>query len=293
MIGRRDLLKVTGGLVAAQALVPAPAMARALFREVPSLDPVTTAMRMRGSADGALTMSYLDAVREIMLDGEITPFCKLQAFVVARYVPVGDVFEAQIIEVAYYTDFETNEQLTSFKFPGQTEAVSVPKYRTGPIKVRFANTLDEWEDVNPGKAGEASANFAPRSRVRLQRSVKTPTIEGDKLFIRTNEYGRAYVNGAKSPSVFYREWIIYEAETSDIYASDAPSIPATYSYSAMSSFRPWMKLEGRTGHTAENGRGRKIWSPAELPPEIYSLVEKHDPDLLKEPEAALSRTLAR
>lgn len=293
MIARRNLLLGTGGLLAAQAIAPLAANARGFSREVHSLDPVTTAMRLRGSADGALTMSYLDAVREIMLDGEIMPFCQLQAFVLARYVPVGDMFEAQVLEVAYYTDPQTNEQLTSFNFPGSTEAVTVPKYRTGPIKVRFANTLDEWEEVNPGNAGEASADFAPRSRVRLQRSVDTPKIENDKLLIRTNEYGRAYVGDSQKPAVFYREWIVYEAQADDVFGSTAPNIPAQYSYTAMSSWRPWMKMDGRNGHTTSNGRGRKIWTPAELPPELYALVEEHDPDLLDDPIAALAKVATR
>ncbi|WP_394730089.1 DUF1838 family protein [Altererythrobacter sp. GH1-8] len=260
---------------------------------VTTLDPLSTVMRMRGSADGALTMSYLDAVREIVVDGDIVPFCDLKAFVVARYVPVGSLFEAQILEVAYYVDRKTGKQIESFQFPGQSEPVAVPKYRTGPLTVRFANQLDEWETVTPGNPGEASADFAPPSRVRLQRSVETPWVSREKLLVRTNEYGRAYTSGSSKPAVFYREWMIYEALAEDIFSTQSPNIPAEYSYTAISSWRPWMKMDQVSGHTTSNGRGRKIFSPAELPHDIRQLVMQHDPDILDDPAGALSKLATR
>jgi hypothetical protein len=262
-------------------------------KELSSLDPLTTVMRLRGSADGALSMSYLQAVRELVVDGEVMPFCSLNAFVLARYVPKGALYEAQILEVTYYLDPQTGALLDQFKFPGAQAPVRVPKYRTGPITVRFAQGLDEWEQVNPGNKGEASADFAPPSSVRLQRSVGQPWLDGNRLFIRSDEYGRAYVDKAKAPAVFYREWIVWRGDVNTILTSDAPSLPSEYSYAAMSSWRPWMKMGNTNGHTVSNGRGRKIAALEELPEGFYALLKEHDPDVLEDPEKALAGVATR
>lgn len=297
MITRRPF--IAGGLAAAgnllSASVPARAMAKTPHygKDFQSLDPLTTVMRLRGSADGALTMSYLQAVRELVVDGEVIPFCSLNAFVLARYVPVGDTYEAQILEVTYYLDPQTGTLLDQFTFPGAQAAVRVPKYRTGPITVRFAQGLDEWEEVNPGNKGEASADFAPPSSVRLQRSVSQPWLDGDRLFIRSNEYGRAYVDKAKPPAVFYREWIVWRGDLQTIVTSDAASLPSEYSYAAMSSWRPWMKMGNANGHTVSNGRGRKIAALEELPEGLHGLLKEHDPDVLADPESALAGVATR
>lgn len=258
-----------------------------------ALNPLETVMRLRGSADGALTLAYLDAVRELVIEGDIIPFCNLKALIVARYVPRGAMFEAQVLECAYYIDPNTGEPHEQFRFPGAAEAVKVPKYRTGPITVRFSKSLDEWEDVNPGNAGEASADFAPPSSVRLQRSVSAPWSDGPTLLIRSNEYGRAYTDRAKPPAVFYREWIIWRGNVDQALNSDAPNLPSEYSYSALSSWRPWMKMGNTPGNTAENGRGKKIASVDDLPEDLKRLVAQNDPDVLDNPAAALANTATR
>lgn len=297
MMTRRPF--ITGGLAAAGSVLSgslsAQAMAKApdYGKDFQSLDPLTTVMRLRGSADGALTMSYLQAVRELVVDGEVIPFCSLNAFVLARYVPVGDLYEAQILEVTYYLDPQTGALLDQFKFPGAQAPVRVPKYRTGPITVRFAQGLDEWEQVNPGNTGEASADFAPPSSVRLQRNVGEPWLDGNRLFIRSNEYGRAYVDKAKPPAVFYREWIVWRGDLQTVLTSDAPSLPSEYSYAAMSSWRPWMKMGNTNGHTVSNGRGRKISTLEELPKGLHALLKEHDPDVLADPEKALEGVATR
>lgn len=291
-IGRRGLFGAAG----AAAILPAfsaPPQTRSntqLQAELAALDPLETVMRLRGSADGTLTFAYLDAVRELVIEGDIIPFCNLKALIVARYVPKPSGFEAQVLECAYYTDPKTGEPLDKFLFPGQSEPVAVPKYRTGPITVRFAPDLDEWEDINPGNAGEASADFAPPSAVRLQRSVGQPWTDGPTLLIRSNEYGRAYMDRAKPPAVFYREWIIWRGDLEEVLTSDAPNLPSEYSYSALSSWRPWMKMGNTPGNTAENGRGKKVPSIDTLPEDLKQLVAKNDPDVFNDPEAALAAT---
>lgn len=293
--GRRQLIGAAGAAALLPAFAAPPSLAsdKQLRERLAALNPLETVMRLRGSADGALTFAYLDAVRELVIEGDIIPFCNLKALIVARYVPRGDIFEAQVLECAYYTDPETGEPRDTFLFPGSAAPVRVPKYRTGPITVRFAQGLDEWEEVNPGNAGEASADFAPPSSVRLQRSVSRPWTDGPTLLIRSNEYGRAYTDRAKPPAVFYREWIIWRGDVDQVLNSDAPNLPSEYSYSALSSWRPWMKMGNTPGNTAENGRGKKVASLGDLPEDLKLLVAEQDPDVFDNPARALADVAKR
>ena len=49
-----------------------------------------------------------------------------------------------------------------------------------------------------------------------------------------------------------------------------------------------MKMGAIKGHTAENGRGAKVFSMSEWPQSLQSLVERHHPDLLNDPLGALN-----
>jgi hypothetical protein len=244
------------------------------------MDPLTTMMRMRGSVDGRSVAGWLDAERSTVIDGEIVPFCRILAATVSRFQMMGDACEATTLEVAYYLDPETGKVLDKFRFPGSAEAVAVPLYRAGPAKIRFAVDVDYWEENEPTAKGAASTAFAPRSSVHLQRSIGAPRVHEDSVYMRSNEYGRVYPVRDAPPTIFYREWMVWRADAADV-RGDAPSIPADFMYSALSSWRPWMKMGTIKGHTAENGRGAKVASPADFPDELKALILAKDPDVMK------------
>ena len=161
-----------------------------------------------------------------------------------------------------------------------------PGSRAGPQKVRFGVSLDEWEENDP-QQGRVSSNFAPKASVHLQRSVGIPAVDQGSLYIRADEYGRVYPDRAAPPTVFYREWMIWRAAARDVLRGHAASVPADYSYSALSSWRPWMQMGATKGHTAENGRGPKVEAPADFPAELRELIARRDPDVLTNPARAL------
>lgn len=279
MISRRLLM----------ATMPALALPARLGAAVPDdADARLTLMiRMRGSTDDRLCAGWLDAERSTVIDGEIVPFCRILAGTVSRFQRRGDLFEATVLEVAYYLDPKSGEILEKFRFPGAAEAVTVPPYRAGPAKVRYATEIDEWEENNPTAKGAASTSFAPRSSVHLQRNIGAPTIANGSVYMRSNEYGRVYPDRAAPPTIFYREWMIWRAAEQDALRMAAPSIPADFMYSALSSWRPWMKMGATKGHTAENGRGAKVAGPDAFPKALRDLIKASDPDILNDPIGVL------
>jgi hypothetical protein len=280
MIARRTLL---AGL-AVSAAVPRAASAAITMSPAERLE---TMIRMRGDTSGGIVFGWLDAVRSTVIDGDIRPMCRMVAATVSRFERRNDQFEATVLEVAYYLDSRTDALLETFRFPGARQDVKVPVYRTGPVKVRYGIDLSEWEEHTPDQAGQAAAAFAPRSSVHLERSVGVPTIADGSLFLRSDEYGRVYPDKTKPPAVFYREWMIWQARADALLQSRAPSVPATFAYSALSSWRPWMQMGDVKGHTAENGHGAKTDSLEKVPPIIRDLIKSRDPDLLADPARVL------
>lgn len=246
-----------------------------------------TMIRMRGDTSGGIAFAWLDAIRSTVIDGEIRPMCRMVAALLGRFERRDDQFEATILEVAYYLDPATNEVLKTFRFPGSSRDVAVPKYRTGPAKVRYGIDLSEWEEHTPGEPGKATAAFAPKSSVHLERNVGFPTIEGGILSLRSDEYGRVYTDKSKPPTVFYREWMIWHSKADDLLKSRATNVPSTFAYSALSSWRPWMQMGDIKGHTAENGHGAKVDSLEKIPPLLHGLIIAQDPDVLEDPVRAL------
>jgi hypothetical protein len=245
-------------------------------------------IRMRGDTSGKLSFGWLDAMRYVVIDGEITPFCQVLAGTIAtwRELP-GERYEATLIEITHYCDPATGELLDTVKMPGTGRTVKVPPYRFGPTKNRFALSLDETEEFEPSQvAGNATA-FAPKGRYRIQRDVTDPRISGDMLLIRSNEYGRSFLNGSGTPSIFYREWIVWEAPAAAVLDRSRSSVPCRLFYSALSGFRPWMQMGDVKGHTAENGRGGHVARLEDMPEQYLRLTRRIHPDVIENPEAVL------
>ncbi len=279
MIARRTLL---AGL-AASAAVQRPGFAMTMA----PAERLETMIRMRGDTTGRIVFGWLDAVRSTVIDGEIRPMCRMVAATVARFERRNDQFEATVLEVAYYLDPATNAVLKTFRFPGAAQDVTVPVYRTGPVKVRYGIDFSEWEEHTPGEPGKATSAFAPKSSVHLERNVGFPTVEDGSLFLRSDEYGRVYPDKSKPPTVFYREWMIWQARADALLKSNATSVPSTFAYSALSSWRPWMQMGDIKGHTAENGHGAKAGSLEKIPSMLRELIKSQDPDVLADPARAL------
>lgn len=285
MINRRQtLIGASAGLAIGALARPFGAKAAEAPRfDIAALDPVETMVRMRSRSDQKLSISWLDAQRDVVLNGDVTPFCRMAAVVMSQFRRQGDLWAARTIERAYYCDPASGVLLKEVTMPGAVTPVTVPIYRSGPHDVRFHRALDEWERHEPKNGSVSSEAFAPPSWVHLVRGVRDPSMIGDDIYLRADEYGRAYADRAKPPSVFYREWIVWRAKADAIFDKSITDVPADYSYSAITSFRPWMKVEGIRGHTAENGRGTKIASIDELPEFHRKLLAEHDPVMLDNP----------
>ena len=245
-------------------------------------------VRLRARTDGGTAFGWLDALRYAVVEGEIYPLYRVLAIGLARFRKVSNQrYAATLLEVAHYVDIESGELLDTLVMPRTGKTVKVPRYRTGPKSVAFGVSIDESETVGAGVPRQQLKSFAPVGDVRLQRSVSEPRLDNGVYFVRHEEYGRVVPRNPADARIFYREWTQWNGPATLALDPKLPSAPCAYSYAALTSWRPWMEMGAVPGHTAENGRGAKIPSLAQLPEAIRRLTERLHPDVLDNPDRVL------
>ncbi|MBT5241714.1 MAG: hypothetical protein HOL61_14140, partial [Rhodospirillaceae bacterium] len=158
---------------------------------------VKAVIKLKASTDGKIAFGWLRAKRWAYIDGDVTPLLGLLAGFLSKAHDNGDgTYEITFIEITYYLDVETGELLDTLTMPITGKAVKVPLYLSGP-KVTTVGTQTTESEVSTGMAGvveeegeTASAVFAPKGDVRLERSVGPAIRQGNSVWIETEEYGR-------------------------------------------------------------------------------------------------------
>ena len=245
-------------------------------------------IKMRGSLDDRLIIGWLRARRFAVSQGRIEPVCGVVAATLYRFRPVtDDLVSAVALEITYYTDFETGELLTKLVMPFSQREVDVPVHHFGPAPVRFAVNLDETTEFVPA-AKTGQDQFAPAATVHMTRTITPDLVRNGTLHLRHEEYGRVYPSASELPSMFYKESTIWSAPVDDVLDDASDYVDASVAYAAMTSWRPWMQMGDLPGHTTSNGFGGKVRTIAELPQDWLRFTRRHYPEVLADPEAALT-----
>jgi len=244
-------------------------------------------VKMRGSLDSELVIGWLRAKRFSISQGRVEPLCGLISAAFSRFRQVSDdLFEAVVLEITHYTDFETWELLDRLTMPFTGREVEVPAFRFGPTSTRFAVSLDERHEFEP-QAGTTQESFSPAASVRMTKSIHPEYVRGGTLLLRHEEHGRVRPTDSGIPNMFYKESTIWSAPLEDVLNPKLARVDALVNYSAMTSWRPWMHMGGVSGHTSSNGHGARARSLEELPDDFLAHTRRLHPDVLQDPEAAL------
>lgn len=255
---------------------------------------VRAVRKMRSSTDGRLRSGWLEAKRFSYIDGEITPLLILLAGTISTSRDNGDgTFDINVVETTYYLDVETGELLDTLEMPGTGKVVKVPLYRSGPAavtvgaKTAISELATGEEGVVSEDGQEGTAAFAPKGDVKLERSVGPAVIDGNTVWIQTEEYGRVFPTDPKDARVFYKESAIWQGKLGELVDPTVHAASAKLSYSAASSWRPWMEMGDIKGHTMSSGIGATCDSLQDMPEEWLRLTKIHHPDILENPEGVL------
>lgn len=247
-------------------------------------------MKMRARTDGRVAAGWMDASTYAFIEGETFPLYRLFAATWYQYKRVSpDRFEGAAVEVAFYLDINTGEQLETLRMPRTGQVVNVPRYRAGPTKT--AAQLHMLSEEPFGMAKEGGSFF--RAGVAKSRTdVGTPQRDGSLISIGESHETRVIPDAPKAPGFFYSEWTIRRASWDAVMDSRTASVPTEIVYSSLAAFRPWMKMEGTPGHTIQSGLGSKVDRTEDFPPQILELCRKYHPDLVDDPDKVFASAKA-
>ncbi|MXW46717.1 MAG: DUF1838 domain-containing protein [Gammaproteobacteria bacterium] len=244
-------------------------------------------VKMRGNLDSELAIGWLRAKRFSISQGRIEPLCSLIAAAFSRFRRVSDdLYEAVVLEVTHYTDFETWELLDTLRMPFTGREVEVPAFRFGPTRTRFAVNLDESEEFEP-QEGTTQGAFSPAASVRMTKSIHPEYVRDGTLLLRHEEHGRVRPTDSDIPNMFYKESTIWSAPLKEVLDPNVKQVDSLVNYSAMTSWRPWMYMGDVPGHTSSNGHGARARSIEDLPNDFLRYTRELHPDVLQDPEAVL------
>lgn len=250
-------------------------------------DLLSALIKMRGNLGPELVTGWVRAKRFAVSEGRIEPVCGMIAATFNRFRQLSDeMFEVVTLEITHYTDFETGALLNTLVMPFSNQEIEVPAYSFGPAKSRFAVRLDEREDFAPAEKTNED-DFSPAGSVLMNKSIDQPYIRRGDLFLRHEEHGRVYPTDSELPSLFYKESTIWSAPLDRVLDTDTQNVDCSVAYSAMTSWRPWMKMGDIPGHTSSNGFGGKARSIADLPADYLRYTEQVHPGVLKDPGSIL------
>jgi len=295
-VSRRGLIAATGAVGAATLLS---ATATATASAAPASGPVALTLddpallqafvKARSSLDNRLTIGWMDAVTYAFIDGATYPLYRLLAATWQSHQRVSPIrFEGRSLEIAHFLDLGATELLASLTMPVTGKVIDVPRYRAGPSEVALVVHDDSRSEFRMQGETRDGASFFRTGTSERRQGLSEPQRDGADFLIRQDLDTRVLPEGASRPSFFYREWTITRAPWAAIADDAVLSADCEVLYSAIAAFRPWMQMDGISGHTLQNGRGGKVQDAARLPPKLLELTTRIYPDLLKDPRAALA-----
>ena len=269
-LGRRAVL------ASGVALATAPAFAQPAPDEARRRD-LLRFIRMRGALDDRLVIGYLSGRYDGLVDGELTPLFGLHAATFSRYRAKGDGFEAVSFEQAYFTDLSTRQVLDRWTNPYTGETVEPPVTRSAPSKLFIGPDLR----FHPDKP--APPTF------KLDFAAQGPEIIGDEIVFLDKAYASS-TPPAPAPRFYYEETTTLTARLTDVDQRSTPTVPCQTSFTAIVSWRPWLKMGSHPGCMLGLGHGRYGAALESLPKPWLEATARLRPELLSHPEAVMEAT---
>lgn len=196
----------------------------------------------------------------------------------ARIVyPEDGGYRLDVLEAVFYTDLESGERLENWFSPYTLR--EIPVNVPAPVAVSsFHSHVGPSERKAPGG-------------VHIRESIEPPTTIGGDTWVTIRKRIMVTDESSGNPVFFSTEHVDYRARTQDL-RSASPRVPATMHLEIVSSWLPWMGMGNRRGGLYTRARGAKVHTLDDAPASSRRLLERHYPDIARDPFGYLSRALA-
>lgn len=229
-------------------------------------------MRIRGDAEGGETVYHWTGKVYSLIPGEKRmELFAFEGFNIARTVVKEDGFELLTREAAFYKDHRTGQILQSWRNPFTGKEVPVIQVWNDPVNQDFSFGDDE---------------------IRVIRMILPSTELGDELAFHLEIFPyytsplprKEYPQFSQSDIYQAAEFFQFFAKKEDLADKELSSVPAHITWTRISPWLPFMRMDDRPGNLVFVCRGRKLEGGFEaLPQQIQDFVLANKPEFASAP----------
>lgn len=231
-------------------------------------------MRVRGDADGGVTLYHWTGSVYSMIPGEKrTELFGFEGFNIAKTVPGEAGFTLLTREAAFFKDYRSGEILETWRNPLTNTEVPVLHIWNDPVN----------QDMNFGE-----------DMLPYVRQILPSTDLGDELVFNLEIFPfypsplprKEYGEFSQSDTYQAAEFFQFFSRKSDLLNPALTTVPVTITWNRISPWMPFMRMGDRAGSLVFVCRGKKLDGGFEaLPKHIKDYVMKNKPEYANPPEA--------
>lgn len=234
-------------------------------------------LKMRASKDDKMRMGFIVGSYYGSIAASMTPLFRMIAGTFSKFRKLPDgTYEGISYELAYFTDWNTGELLTTFNNPLNGKTVTVEQLMLlGPGRTVYAPGLIE---ENPDRL--------PPGLKRTHRILPARVVGDDVWFVEENF---VKPNPDAKLKLSFGEVTTFHSSLKALSDPAAPHAPTDVHFTMNIGWRPWMEMGDTPGHMFAAGAGMFVERVEDLPADFLALARKYSPQDIKDPLAVLAR----
>lgn len=206
-------------------------------------------------------------------EGNVIPFFSMNNYIVQKWTSQDDgTFTLAHHEVGYFTRFDTDEPIETWKNPVTGETVELELFVLGPI----TRSYTPEGIIAPGIAPNALRINVIGDRV----FVPAQSIEEFPSMFMPEEWPEL----SAGPVTYWDSMYTFSASLQDVADPATTSAPAEIHMQNLVSWQPFLRMKGLPGRTMARAWGQHISGPEVLDPEVREAFEKYTPDIFRTDE---------
>ena len=218
-----------------------------------------------------------------VIDSRVTPLYNMEIASIFRCkAGAGDEFSVTSLELVYNTDLKTGQPLAQWRNPYTDETVAMrPADPVGPVTVPYRASGPELPTSLPGAS------------LRHEHHSEFLDGGGDTQILRDESVAVVTRLGTQAPDFIVNDLSTYQASKRDLANKRLLAPPASVAFTAVSNWQLWMKMGERPGSLLSRAVGGKAARLADCPKSYVNLLARFQPEILRDPAAALLRPAAK
>ncbi len=278
---RRAML---GGTLAAGSLALAPGVALAAKKgnglPTTAAEQIATVRRMRYRVDAGQFFWWFRGRTYAQQGAKLTPLCGMVFGSLIDMAPLDDGgFEARQYEIGFRTDLVTGERIEKMRNPLTGEMIDIPFAPVGPTPLRYS--ADNLLDL-PKTIGGSSFTYEHVPEIFYRA--------GDDICLQYE--GHSIISTPGQSDRLINEIGTITSPAREALSPHVKCASASIQGTDVTDYARWFKMPPGMGTQTLRSIGRKVTRFADMPADWIAMVEKFDPELVRNPGSVFGRAQA-